>query len=1464
MLAAQPGAVHAVHAAFFRCGAHVATACTYQASPAGFAAAGFSAADAARLPVAERTLAAAARAELAAAAAAPPHAAPRLVAASLGSYGALLANGAEFTGDFGPASLADVRASHLERLAALLPAALPDADLATLPGARIVRPDVVMFETIPSLLEAQAIASLISDHLPPAAASLPFWVSFSCRDGASVCHGEAIEACVDALAALPAIAAVGVNCTAPHHVAELVRRIRAQLDARGRHDVRVLCYPNSGEIWDAEKRTWSSADDPEGHMAEWTSMVRDWVDAARLKMNVVARLLSFPMHRFPLWTFPPNPEPVGIGTLTAVGLPATAALRSDSGQSGPAETAHEEAAARDLSSLAALEVPSDSDSDSDSGSSSDSDQQRPVLLTPDGRRAGASPASQRPSHSRGRQRARRGRRLEQSESAFLFQSEPTSNHMLQSLSRVFKSHPSTTIIDRPPSPVTAETRIGNMLAYYEANYFDSQVPNDLLLEHLKEHVHAERSLRRFDLLAGNRLHSWIDKRPSQHQWIAYPGGSTFNRLCMSRLQTVAGAIHTLNGTRKPMVSIPFDTPILQIASSMCAASDMSRSWPATQDFLAVRSYQGLHILRLDHEGVGGLAPQIVFGVGLSPHALDVCFSPSIPGHAAIAQERGGILIWDARFEGHTSWRSPSPKTDQGLYGAEDRTRWTSCRFGAHPRTLCVAGANDIQLCDLRMPSSAPQMTVFDTVSNPAERIMSMDRNPESLFEIAVATTERCAVFDARFSREPLLQWALGEKRETQMSLSFVPSLCGSLGYRSRVKSTSFMTWGRHLGEVMMYTYNHQDGCPPVSTAVQRLAHFSTHPHVATPPLASMRYLDLDWSTTHAQRLFEREVISPDWPALAGCEVIPNRRLDGGVTVMHLALDGAIYAQAYAPRDAPASVFAPAHPETVKRELDALDAAVFRAEIDIMANIELPKDTFKSHDHVDMRQTAKLLNDWVGDLADADAEEDEPDFELRKMLPNSMRGKSMLWAGEFKLDEASRRKALPRLCVSERTARRFPKRLARSVAKLHAGYPEMRVIEPGALFAPWNTHDAESGLAASGSLSALKDSLRQVLNCDPKHDTARVGASSDASSNPEAAGMCRPHKRLYLSSQLGLDALARDLQVSRFTVIPFASRTLPDPSRAPPESAQPTDTDGETAISDGVFDVDSGADEAKLTKRVSASMRINYHGSHVGDHASVDEKSHRIKLEMLAESTVADPRGEDRPSRTVLQPVTAAGRKLKRTLDGRRPIEAAPAILHAPFIPEPAQLSATAATFADVWNNPDDYYDPGATSTRHIKRTVVFSKRRRAGRTAVPGLSSTQVSEGADSLDALAALRDGLWASQATTVSASQAAPTVISRRSDVGGASQSSAPGRRASDMRGGASQTPVRAVSTPSPSSASASQRQLADATPRASEFGSQPAGRASLGSRAGATTPRASLSGGGPGAAAGGKAKKQRTKGF
>nr|KAJ3420262.1 hypothetical protein HK105_005882 [Polyrhizophydium stewartii] len=583
------------------------------------------------------------------------------------------------------------------------------------------------------------------------------------------------------------------------------------------------------------------------------------------------------------------------------------------------------------------------------------------------------------------------------------------------------------------------------------------------------------------------------------------------------------------------------------------------------------------------------------------------------------------------------------------------------------------------------------MTVFDTVSNPAERIMSMDRNPESLFEIAVATTERCAVFDARFSREPLLQWALGEKRETQMSLSFVPSLCGSLGYRSRVKSTSFMTWGRHLGEVMMYTYNHQDGCPPVSTAVQRLAHFSTHPHVATPPLASMRYLDLDWSTTHAQRLFEREVISPDWPALAGCEVIPNRRLDGGVTVMHLALDGAIYAQAYAPRDAPASVFAPAHPETVKRELDALDAAVFRAEIDIMANIELPKDTFKSHDHVDMRQTAKLLNDWVGDLADADAEEDEPDFELRKMLPNSMRG-----------------------------------------------------------------------------------------------------------NNPEAAGMCRPHKRLYLSSQLGLDALARDLQVSRFTVIPFASRTLPDPSRAPPESAQPTDTDGETAISDGVFDVDSGADEAKLTKRVSASMRINYHGSHVGDHASVDEKSHRIKLEMLAESTVADPRGEDRPSRTVLQPVTAAGRKLKRTLDGRRPIEAAPAILHAPFIPEPAQLSATAATFADVWNNPDDYYDPGATSTRHIKRTVVFSKRRRAGRTAVPGLSSTQVSEGADSLDALAALRDGLWASQATTVSASQAAPTVISRRSD-----------------------------------------RQLADATPRASEFGSQPAGP-------------------------GGKAKKQRTKGF
>ena len=98
----------------------------------------------------------------------------------------------------------------------------------------------------PRLEEAAALAGLLAD-LPGAAA----WVSFTCADGARLRSGAPVEEAVAAVAGAPGVVAVGVNCTAPEHVPELIGRIRATTT------LPVVAYPNSGEGWDAVARRWT-------------------------------------------------------------------------------------------------------------------------------------------------------------------------------------------------------------------------------------------------------------------------------------------------------------------------------------------------------------------------------------------------------------------------------------------------------------------------------------------------------------------------------------------------------------------------------------------------------------------------------------------------------------------------------------------------------------------------------------------------------------------------------------------------------------------------------------------------------------------------------------------------------------------------------------------------------------------------------------------------------------------------------------------------------------------------------------------------------------------------------------------------------------------------------------------------------------------------------------------------------
>lgn len=236
LLRDNPGAVVAAHAEYFAAGAQVATTASYQASFAGFAGLGLDAAGAARLMVASVDLARRARDE-----AAPDG----WVAASVGPYGAVLADGSEYRGDYG-LSVSELRAFHRPRLEVLASAA----------------PDVLALETIPCLAEAEALLAEVE------ALGVPAWLSVTCAGG-RLRSGESVAEAFAMAADVHAVVAVGLNCSAPD---EVVRVLAATQGVRP-----GIAYPNSGQSWEAVARAWvgESAFDP--------ALVRSWLDAgARL------------------------------------------------------------------------------------------------------------------------------------------------------------------------------------------------------------------------------------------------------------------------------------------------------------------------------------------------------------------------------------------------------------------------------------------------------------------------------------------------------------------------------------------------------------------------------------------------------------------------------------------------------------------------------------------------------------------------------------------------------------------------------------------------------------------------------------------------------------------------------------------------------------------------------------------------------------------------------------------------------------------------------------------------------------------------------------------------------------------------------------------------------------------------------------------------------------------------------
>jgi homocysteine S-methyltransferase len=249
VLQTAPEVIEQLHYDYFAAGARCAISASYQASYEGFAGRGLGADETTALLRRSVELARSARARYQ-----NDHPADRrqlYVAASVGPYGAISHDGAEYRGDYG-LTREQLIAFHARRFGVLATS-----------GANFLA-----CETLPVLDEALALATLLEQHSDAFA-----WMSFTSSDGIHTSHGEPLTECARLLDRVPNVVAIGVNCVRPEVVGDAIRALKSGTSKA------IVVYPNSGEQWDGKTHSWHGSWDH----SSLAALAPQWVSAgARL------------------------------------------------------------------------------------------------------------------------------------------------------------------------------------------------------------------------------------------------------------------------------------------------------------------------------------------------------------------------------------------------------------------------------------------------------------------------------------------------------------------------------------------------------------------------------------------------------------------------------------------------------------------------------------------------------------------------------------------------------------------------------------------------------------------------------------------------------------------------------------------------------------------------------------------------------------------------------------------------------------------------------------------------------------------------------------------------------------------------------------------------------------------------------------------------------------------------------
>ena len=201
-----------------------------------------------------------------------------LIAASIGPYGAYLADGSEYKGDYDVdyQSLIDF---HKERI-----------DILNKSNA-----DVLAFETFPDYREAQVISKLTSNIDKPA------WISFTTRNGREISDGTTIEKCTELFADHSNVFAIGVNCLPPERVSTMIKRIKTRSK-----DKKIIVYPNSGDLYDSVSHSWKTDEDLHSSLVSYTD---DWIDLGAHIIGGCCRVGPTDIKRMSLYLSKIKPSP---------------------------------------------------------------------------------------------------------------------------------------------------------------------------------------------------------------------------------------------------------------------------------------------------------------------------------------------------------------------------------------------------------------------------------------------------------------------------------------------------------------------------------------------------------------------------------------------------------------------------------------------------------------------------------------------------------------------------------------------------------------------------------------------------------------------------------------------------------------------------------------------------------------------------------------------------------------------------------------------------------------------------------------------------------------------------------------------------------------------------------------------------------------------------------------------------